>query len=80
MPIFEYRCGKCNHVVEQIHLSEPKAPKRIQCEECGGGARRVPASRVGVAFGNGFFQHNYASKSDRKAWMDNPTKDGVIGS
>jgi putative FmdB family regulatory protein len=33
MPIFEYKCGTCGHVVEVLHKSlKAKAPA---CEKCG---------------------------------------------
>lgn len=34
MPIFEYRCGKCGHVMEVLHKSLDA--KARTCEKCGG--------------------------------------------
>ncbi len=33
MPIFEYRCGKCGHVMEVLHKS--LSAKTPACEKCG---------------------------------------------
>jgi putative FmdB family regulatory protein len=34
MPIFEYRCAKCGHVMEVLHKSLTAEPPT--CEKCGG--------------------------------------------
>lgn len=39
MPIFEYKCSKCGHVMEVLHKSmNAKAPK---CEKCGAGTSKL---------------------------------------
>jgi len=34
MPIFEYRCEKCGHVMEVLHKS--RTAEKPTCEKCGG--------------------------------------------
>jgi putative FmdB family regulatory protein len=34
MPIFEYRCEKCGHVMEVLHKSLKE--EKVTCEKCGG--------------------------------------------
>lgn len=33
MPIYEYKCSKCNHTQEE-YLSIINTPKSIKCEKC----------------------------------------------
>jgi putative FmdB family regulatory protein len=48
MPIFEYRCAKCGHVMEVLHKSlNAEAPV---CEKCGG---RTSKLLSGFAVGKG---------------------------
>ncbi|MBI5895933.1 MAG: zinc ribbon domain-containing protein [Desulfobacterales bacterium] len=35
MPIFEYKCKRCNHCFEQLVLTDEKEPSRA-CPRCGG--------------------------------------------
>lgn len=34
MPIFEYKCGQCGHVMEVLHKS--RNAEKVTCEKCGG--------------------------------------------
>jgi predicted nucleic acid-binding Zn ribbon protein len=76
MPIFVFEC-KCSPDEQQEQFSKTfaSAPETIKCAKCGGSAKRV-IGRTGVAFGNGFFAQNYASHSDRKAWIEHPLTTG----
>lgn len=56
MPLYEYRCTKCNHVFE-VHHEVGASPGR--CPNCGGEPRRIFTS-VGLIFkGSGFHTTDY---------------------
>ncbi len=40
MPIYEYRCGKCNIILEVLVLSEKEPPK---CPGCGNNMTKKPS-------------------------------------
>ncbi len=53
MPIYEYRCSRCEHEYERKEGFD--APAEQACPECGGGARRV-LHAPGIVFkGPGFY-------------------------
>lgn len=56
MPVYEYRCTRCNHLFEEVHqVGGLPGP----CPVCGGPARRVFTS-VGLIFkGTGFHTTDY---------------------
>ena len=36
MPMYDYRCKKCEHHFEEMHIiAERKAPEKKACPECG---------------------------------------------
>lgn len=56
MPVYEYRCTRCQHTFERYQMVGEAAP---ECPECGGAARKVYAS-VGLIFkGSGFHTTDY---------------------
>lgn len=56
MPVYEYRCTKCNHVFE-VHHEVGASPG--SCPICGGAPRRIFTS-VGLIFkGSGFHATDY---------------------
>lgn len=56
MPVYEYRCTRCNNLFEEFHrVGESPGP----CPVCGGTGRRVFTS-VGLIFkGSGFHTTDY---------------------
>ncbi len=56
MPIYEYRCRRCQHDFENFQAADQPAPR---CPQCGGDARKVYSS-VGLIFkGSGFHSTDY---------------------
>lgn len=56
MPIYEYRCTRCQHDFESFH---PVGELPPVCPQCGGDARKVYSS-VGLIFkGSGFHTTDY---------------------
>jgi putative FmdB family regulatory protein len=46
MPIFEFKCDKCGHVMEVLHKS--RTAKAPACEKCGGSPMRKQLSGFAV--------------------------------
>lgn len=70
MPLYEYRCGKCQAIMEVIQSFTDPAPKK--CATCGAARPTKLISRSGfVLKGSGWYQSDYkpapSSKSDEKA-------------
>jgi len=74
MPLYEYRCTKCNHKFEVYHHVGGTAGP---CPVCGGEAKRVFSS-VGLIFkGSGFHTTDYKkSPSTDGAKSDGAAKSG----
>ena len=53
MPIYEYRCGQCQHQYEKKEGFD--APAEQACPECGGQARRLLYAPGIVFKGPGFY-------------------------
>lgn len=51
MPLYEYRCGKCGHVMEVLEKSD--AGGRHTCEQCGSRRMQKLMSTFGVGAGGG---------------------------
>jgi putative FmdB family regulatory protein len=64
MPVFEFRCERCDHQIEVILLAKEQPPKR--CPECGGKLKRL-WSRVSTRFvGWGFSSNDKLVADDGK--------------
>jgi putative FmdB family regulatory protein len=60
MPIYEYRCKKCNAEIEVFQKLSDKPPTR--CKKCGGRLEKQ-ISRTSVQFkGEGWYVTDYARK------------------
>lgn len=61
MPLYAYRCTKCDHSFEKIQSFSAKPEQK--CPECGGKLER-PLSAPGLSFkGAGWYVNDYAGKS-----------------
>lgn len=61
MPLYEYRCRKCNAHVEKIQkFSDPPLTK---CEKCGGKLERLLSTPAIQFKGSGWYATDYARKS-----------------
>ncbi|RMG02122.1 MAG: zinc ribbon domain-containing protein [Nitrospirae bacterium] len=65
MPIYEYRCLKCNNEMEvmQKFSDEPLST----CPECGGQLRKLISNTSFVLKGTGWYVTDYASPERKKA-------------
>lgn len=69
MPIYEYRCKKCQHTFERIQkFSDPHVKK---CPECGGAVEQVLSAPAVQFKGSGWYVTDYAKKSSTAASSSN---------
>ncbi len=74
MPLYEYRCKKCDAHFERIQKFSD-APLRT-CEACGGTLERLLSSPAIQFKGSGWYVTDYARKSSPEA---SPKSDGSSG-
>jgi putative FmdB family regulatory protein len=61
MPIYEYKCSKCNHITEIWQkFSDPPID---QCEECGGKVKKIISQNTFHLKGSGWYVTDYGSKT-----------------
>ncbi|HEV8589933.1 MAG TPA: zinc ribbon domain-containing protein [Pyrinomonadaceae bacterium] len=60
MPIYEYRCKKCNAHHEVILKFSDKQPKR--CKKCGGALEKLVSTSAIQFKGEGWYVTDYARK------------------
>jgi putative FmdB family regulatory protein len=72
MPVYEYRCTRCNHLFEEFHqVGGSPGP----CPVCGGPGRRVFTS-VGLIFkGSGFHTTDYRKSPSGDGASKEPSAD-----
>ena len=61
MPIHEYKCRKCEAVVERIEGIHDKAMRK--CHSCGGRVDQMISSSAFVLKGTGWYATDYGTKS-----------------
>lgn len=81
MPIYDYVCGSCGHVVEVIHSISAAGPS--VCERCGGAMKRALSTPAIVFKGSGWAKKDardaVRAKSSGTATTDAPATDGTGG-
>ena len=60
MPIYEYRCKKCNNKIEVLQKLNDKPPTR--CKKCGGRLEKMVSSSAIQFKGEGWYVTDYARK------------------
>jgi putative FmdB family regulatory protein len=60
MPIYEYRCKKCNNQIEVLQKFSDKAPTR--CKKCGGRLEKMISQTAFQFKGEGWYVTDYARK------------------
>ena len=61
MPIHEYKCRKCEAVVERIEGTHDKPMKK--CSSCGGKVDQMISSSAFVLKGTGWYASDYGTKN-----------------
>ena len=77
MPIYEYRCPKCQKVFEEwVHLSEMH--ESVHCPECGAYAPRIMSETSFVLKGGGWYVTDYGyRKGVKEDGANTEAKDGA---
>lgn len=65
MPIYEYKCKKCGHRLEQIQMFSDKPLKK--CPECGGALEKLISASSVQFKGSGWYVTDYAKKGSSSA-------------
>ena len=52
MPIFEFRCNKCNHVFEEFVFSSNVDTSQLECPQCGENNVQKLMSAFSSSFGS----------------------------
>lgn len=52
MPIYNYKCQKCDYESEELALNKDDLPKTKKCPKCGEGRMEKQASRVSSSGGS----------------------------
>ena len=63
MPIYEYRCDKCDQVFEALQRISDKPIDA--CRHCGGAAHRIVSSPAIQFLGSGWYVTDYARKKNQ---------------
>jgi putative FmdB family regulatory protein len=61
MPLYEYKCKRCSHVVEIMHGINDK-PVR-ECPECGGELKKLISQSSFHLKGSGWYATDYKNKT-----------------
>ena len=76
MPIYEYRCKKCQHIFEKIQKFSDAPVKK--CPKCGGGVEQLLSPPAVQFKGSGWYVTDYARKSESgRAGSSDSGKDGA---
>jgi len=77
MPLYDYQCENCGHVVEVMHGVYDSGPQR--CERCGGGMRKLLSTPSIVFKGSGWAKKD-AQTSRQSGAAKSADKDSDTGS
>ncbi|MEW6220168.1 MAG: zinc ribbon domain-containing protein [Thermodesulfobacteriota bacterium] len=62
MPIYEYQCDSCDHVIEAFQTMAD--PPLATCPSCAGSLRKLVSASSFVLKGGGWYADGYASKGN----------------
>jgi putative FmdB family regulatory protein len=65
MPLYDYQCLSCGHIVEVMHGVNDPGPQR--CERCGGEMRKLISAAAIVFKGSGWAKKDARSVSDARS-------------
>jgi len=64
MPVFEYECGECQHITEEIHTISENV-RETTCEKCGAPASRIVSLSSFHLVGSGWCRDGYTLAKDK---------------
>lgn len=65
MPLYEFKCYKCDKIVERL-CSFDKAVEGIKCFDCGSVMEKQQSMSSFILKGNNWAKDNYGLKKDNK--------------
>ncbi|MGB3974982.1 MAG: zinc ribbon domain-containing protein [bacterium] len=74
MPLYEYKCSKCDHVFEKLE-SFGAEPVNV-CPKCGAKAKRVLSLGSFILKGGGWYATEHPSRSHQKSKVEEKTSCG----
>ena len=77
MPIYEYQCGRCGHLIEILHGSDEL--KRPRCTECRGVMKKIISTAAFILKGSGWYVTDYPSESRKKGMESEKKSKGKKG-
>ncbi|MCX8084196.1 MAG: zinc ribbon domain-containing protein [Calditerrivibrio sp.] len=66
MPIYEYKCSKCEHIFELLEPTFSDTAEK-KCVKCGSSAERIMSLTSFHLKGSGWYKTDYASKNNCSA-------------
>ena len=74
MPIYEYRCTKCGHLIEIIQKLSDRPLRK--CPECSGRLEKLVSRASFQLKGGGWYSEGYSSSGGKKSTTktDSPAK------
>ena len=74
MPIYEFRCKKCNAQLEDLQKLSDKPPTK--CRKCGGRLEKLTSASAIRFKGEGWYVTDYARKGSKSEKDGKAEKDG----
>ena len=68
MPIYEYKCEKCNSTFEAMQAISAKPLKNCNSLSCKGKVRRLVSASGFILKGSGWYTSDYPSEARKKGW------------
>ena len=62
MPIFDYKCLKCNTIERDVLVSINKVNESRYCKKCNNKMVKLPSAAKAKFKGSGFYQTDYKEK------------------
>src|SRR5690349_23760656 len=78
MPLYDYQCQNCGHVLEVMHGVNASGPER--CERCGGPMRKLMSPPAIVFKGSGWAKKDARSSRSSPSAKSGSDSDGDSGS
>ena len=68
MPIYEYKCEKCNSTFEAMQAISAKPLKNCNNPSCKGKVHRLVSASGFILKGSGWYTSDYPSEARKKGW------------
>jgi putative FmdB family regulatory protein len=69
MPIYEYKCPKCNSVIERIEKISEKIDEPL-CDKCQSTMSKIISKSTFKLLGTGWYTTDYKNNSHKKSYQN----------